>query len=166
MLALVAEALQASGLEADRLELEVPEGVLLPDPEAAAAILERLRDHGVRLALSDFAQGFTSLAHHHQFMFDLVKVDRTFTGSLTERMDAQAAAHAIEAIAHGLGHTVCVEGVETAEQETLMTTAGCAVLQGRYYSAPVGPRELEALLGGGAASEPAADQQDPTASAA
>ena len=80
-------------------------------------------------------------------------------------MDAQAAAHAIEAIAHGLGHTVCVEGVETAEQETLMTTAGCAVLQGRYYSAPLGPRELEALLGG-AASEPAADQQDPTASAA
>ncbi len=120
----------------------------------------------MRLALSDFAQGCTTLAHHHQFTFDLVKVDRTFTGSLTERMDAQAAAHAIEAIAHGLGHTVCVEGVETAEQETLMTTAGCAVLQGRYYSAPVGPRELEALLGGGAANEPAADQQDPTASAA
>jgi diguanylate cyclase (GGDEF)-like protein len=145
---LVAEALQATGLEAHRLELEVPESVLLPDPQAAAAILERLRDLGVRLALSDFAQGFTSLAHRHRFMFDKVKVDRTFTASLTERMDAQAAAHAIEAIAHGLGHTVCVEGVESAEQETLMTTAGCAVLQGRYYSPPVGTGELEALLGG------------------
>jgi EAL domain-containing protein (putative c-di-GMP-specific phosphodiesterase class I) len=163
---LVGEALQASGLEAERLELEIPERALLPDPQAAADVLERLRDLGVRLALSDFAQGFTSLAHHHQFTFDQVKIDRTFTGSLTQRTDAQAAAHAIEAIAHGLGYTVCAEGVESAEQETLLTTAGCAVLQGRYYSAPIGPGELEALLGGTVGETPAADRSRATASAA
>ena len=163
---LIGQALQASGLEACRLELEIPERALLPDPAVSAAILEQLRDLGVRLALSDFAQGFTSLAHHHRFAFDQVKIDRAFTGSLTERMDAQAAAHAIEAIAHGLGDTVCVAGVETAEQETLMTTAGCAVLQGRYYSAPIGPGELDALLAGDARATMAADQPGTAASAA
>jgi diguanylate cyclase (GGDEF)-like protein len=163
---LVGEALQTSGLEADRLELEIPESALLPDPGAAADTLERLRHFGVRLALSDFAQAFTNLAHHHRFTFDQVKIDRTFTGSLTQRTDAQAAAHAIEAIAHGLGHTVCAEGVENAEQETLMTTAGCAVLQGRYYSAPIGPGELEALLGGAVSESTAADPSQAAASAA
>jgi diguanylate cyclase (GGDEF)-like protein len=164
---LVGEALAASGLEACRLELEVPERALLPDPDAAADILERLRGLGVRLALSDFAQAFTSLAHRHRFTFDQIKIDRTFTASLAQRTDAQAAAHAIEAVAHGLGHAVCVEGVEAAEQETLMTTAGCAVLQGRHYSAPIGPGELETLLGGAVAGESvAADPSQAEASAA
>ena len=163
--ALVGEALQASGLEACRLELEIPECALLPDPGVAAHILEQLRDLGVRLALTDFAQAFTTLAHHHRFTFDQVKIDRTFTGSLTQRTDAQAAAHAMEAIAHGLGHTVCVEGVESVEQETLMTTAGCTLLQGLHYSGPIGPGELEALLGG-AGSESAADPSQAAASAA
>jgi diguanylate cyclase (GGDEF)-like protein len=163
---LVGEALQASGLEACRLELEIPECALLPDPGVAAHVLEQLRDLGVRLALTDFAQAFTTLAHHHEFAFDQVKIDRTFTGSLTQRTDAQAAAHAIEAIAHGLGHTVCVEGVESDEQETLMITAGCTLLQGRHYSAPIGPGELEALLGGALGDAAAADPSQAPASAA
>ncbi len=150
LLTLVGEALAASGLEAERLELEIPENALLPEPDAAAAVLERLRDLGVRLALSDFAQGFTSLAHRHRITFDQVKIDRMFTASLTERADAQAAAHAIEAIAHGLGHAVCAEGIESAEQEVFMTSAGCGLLQGRHYSPPIGPGELAALLTGGA----------------
>jgi diguanylate cyclase (GGDEF)-like protein len=154
--ALVAEALAASGLEAERLELEIPERALLPEPDAAAGVLERLRDLGVRLALSDFAQGATSLAHQHGITFDQVKIDRLFTASLTERADAQAAAHAIEVIAHGFGNAVCAEGVESAEQETFMVTAGCGLLQGRHYSAPIGPGELEALLGGGAEAGAAA----------
>jgi diguanylate cyclase (GGDEF)-like protein len=158
------EALQASGLEVCRLELEVPERALLSDPDTAVHVLEQLRDLGVRLTLSDFAQGFTTLAHHHEFIFDQVKVDRMFIGSLMQRADGQAAAHAIEAIAHGLGRTVCVEGVESEDQETLMLTAGCSLLQGRYYSAPVGPGELGALLGG---SESAvAAEADTAASAA
>jgi EAL domain-containing protein (putative c-di-GMP-specific phosphodiesterase class I) len=113
--------------------------------------------------LSDFAQGFTSLAHHHQFTFDQVKIDRIFTASLADRPDAQAATHAIEAIAHGFGRTVCLEGIESAEQETLATTAGCTLLQGRYYSAPLTPAELEALLDG---PTPEAERRDPTATAA
>jgi diguanylate cyclase (GGDEF)-like protein len=164
---LVDQALRASGLEAQRLELEIPERALLPDPDAAADILEQLRRLGVRLALGGFAQGFTSLAHQHRFEFDQVKIDRIFTASLAHRSDAQAAAHAIEAIAHGLGRAVCVEGIETAEQETFATTAGCAVLQGRYYSAPVTPAELEPLLEAAASRAPARTHQArPAATAA
>jgi diguanylate cyclase (GGDEF)-like protein len=164
---LVRQALQASGLEPARLELEIPERALLPDPDAAADVLERLRDLGVRLTLGDFAQTLTSLAHQHHFTFDQVKIDRMFTASLVHRPDAQAAAHAIEAIAHGLGRAVCVEGIESAEQETLMTTAACAVLQGRYYSAPVTPAELEPLLEAAASHASARTQRPkPAATAA
>jgi diguanylate cyclase (GGDEF)-like protein len=145
---LVARALAETGLDPARLELEIPERALLVDPDAAAPILERLRGLGVRLVLDDFTQGVTSLARFHQVAFDKIKVDRLFTGSLEHRVDGQAAAHAIECIAHGFGRAVCVEGVETAEQETLVTTAGCAVLQGYRYSGPIGPREVGALLGG------------------
>jgi diguanylate cyclase (GGDEF)-like protein len=163
---LVGQTLEATGLEAERLELEIPERALLADPDAADT-LEGLRGLGVRLVLGDFAQGFTSLAHHHQFMFDQVKIDRMFTASLTDRPDAQAAAHAIEAIAHGLGRTVCVEGIESTEQETLATTAGCTLLQGRYYSAPISPAEFEALLAGPTdRATPEAERLDPTATAA
>jgi diguanylate cyclase (GGDEF)-like protein len=163
---LISEALTASGLEPSRLELAIPERALLPDMDAAADVLERLRELGVRLALGDFAQAFTSLVHHRQFTFDQVKIDRAFTGSLTQRPDAQAAAHAIEAIAHGVGEAVCADGIESAEQETLMTTAGCTLLQGGHYSAPIGPGELEALLGGALASSAAAGPAQTAASAA
>ncbi|HEX5080082.1 MAG TPA: EAL domain-containing protein [Geminicoccaceae bacterium] len=161
--ALVGQALAATGLEPGRLELEVPEAALLAEPDAAD-ILEELRRLGVRLAFADFAQGCTSLAHQHGFAFDQVKIDRLYTASLADRPDAQAGAHAIEAIAHGLGRTVCAEGVETAEQETLMTTAGCALLQGEYYSGPITAGELVALLGGGVG--PTVDSCQPAASAA
>jgi diguanylate cyclase (GGDEF)-like protein len=144
---LVGRALDETGAEPQRLELEIPERAVLSDPQGAALVLERLHDLGVRLALGDFTQGFTSLAHRHRFIFDQVKIDRSFTGSLAHRSDGQAAAHAIETIAHGIGDAVCAEGVENAEQETLMTTAACAVLQGFRFGAPMGPKEVEVLLG-------------------
>ena len=144
---LICRVLDESGLEPARLELEIPEHALLADPSAAAT-LERLRDLGVRLALSNFAQGATRLSHRNAFVFDQIKVDRLFTGSLPYRTDAQMAAHAMEAVARGLGHEVCFEGIESAEQEIWVTTAGCTVLQGHHYSRAMAPGEIDALLGG------------------
>jgi predicted signal transduction protein with EAL and GGDEF domain len=106
-----------------------------------------LRDLGVRLALSNFAEGLTRLAHRNGFVFDQVKIDRLFTASLAQRPDAQIAAHAMEAITHGLGNDVCFEGVESADQETLVLATGCTVLQGYHYSRAMAPSEIDALLG-------------------
>jgi diguanylate cyclase (GGDEF)-like protein len=150
---LVRQVLDASGLDSARLELEIPEHALSADPNALAT-LEELRALGVRLALSNFAQGSTRLAHRNGFVFDQVKVDRLFTGSLAERENAQMAAHAMEAVAHGLGDEVCFEGVESAEQETLVTTAGCAVLQGHHYGRAMAPGEIDALLGSATSETP------------
>ena len=144
---LVRQVLDETGLEPARLEIEIPEHALLADPNAADT-LERLRALGVRLALGNFAQGSTRLTHRNAFVFDQVKIDRIFTGSLTERANAQMAAHAMEAVAHGLGNEVCFEGVESAEQETLVVTAGCAALQGHHYGRAMEPGEIDALLGG------------------
>jgi len=143
---LVGQVLDETGLEPARLEIEIPEHALVTDPNAAAT-LEGLRALGVRLALGNFGHAATRLTHRSAFVFDQVKVDRLFTGSLADRANAQVAAHAMEAIAHGLGHEVCFEGIESAEQETLVTTAGCTVLQGHHYGRAMEPGEIDALLG-------------------
>jgi len=158
LLDLVAQVLDETGLEARRLALEIPEHALLGDPNALA-ILERLRALGVGLVLGNFAEGLANLVHRNGFVFDQVKVDRLFTGSISQRSDGQVAAHAIEAVARDLGHEVCFEGIESAEQETMVTTAGCTVLQGHYYSRAISPAEIDALLGSSAAngSEPGSE---------
>jgi diguanylate cyclase (GGDEF)-like protein len=146
---LVHRVLDETGLEPARLEIEIPEHALLADANAAAT-LERLRGLGVRLVLGNFGQASTRLAHRNAFVFDQVKVDRLFTGSLADRTNAQMAAHAMEAIAHGLGHEVCFEGIESADQETLITTAGCTALQGQHYGRAMEPGEIDAILQDGA----------------
>jgi len=154
---LVGEVLDETGLEPARLAIEIPEDALVADPNAAAT-LERLRALGVRLALGNFGHAATSLAHRSAFVFDQVKVDRLFTGSLADRENAQMAAHAMEAIAHGLGDEVCFEGVENVEQETLVTTAGCTALQGHHYGRAMEPGEIDALLGGETETRPHASE--------
>ena len=162
LLDLVDRALHETGVAPARLELEIPESALLTDPDQAANILERLRELGVRLVLSDFGQGFTSLTQRHQFMFDQIKIDRMFTTSLNYVPNPQATAHAMQAVAEGLASAVCVEGIETAEQETVLTTAGCNLLQGYHYGTPLGARAVAALLRG----DPSGDAEDPQISAA
>src|SRR5258708_6904359 len=80
----VAAALAASGLPANRLELEITEAVLIRDDEAALAILHQLRELGVRIALDDFGTGYSSLSYLQRFPFDKIKIDRSFINDLTD----------------------------------------------------------------------------------
>jgi diguanylate cyclase (GGDEF)-like protein len=141
----VRAALDASGLSAERLELEITESVLMADDERASAVLHDLRSLGVRIALDDFGTGYSSLSYLRRFPFDKLKIDRSF---LTEGSKAEAAAivRAAASLGRGLGMIVTAEGVETQEQFDMAQAEGCTEVQGFLIGQPCPCGELRSRL--------------------
>ncbi|RKK02478.1 EAL domain-containing protein [Pseudoroseomonas wenyumeiae] len=144
--ALVEEALAASGVPAALLEVEVTEGVLIRNAAAARDALAALRARGVRVALDDFGTGYSSLAYLQQLPFDVVKVDRAFIQDLSPDGSSARIVDAIVRLAHGLGAEVVAEGVERPEQLALLTELGCDAVQGFLLGRPMPPEQLATLF--------------------
>ena len=153
---LVAQVLEATGVESSRVLLEVTEGVLIDNPDEAKARLDALRALGVRLAIDDFGTGYSSLAYLQQFPFDKLKIDKAFVAPLDRSGGGQAMLQAIVSLGRALGLKLLAEGVETEEQRVMLRLAGCEEMQGYLFARP-GPREaLDRLLAdnGGALAVP------------
>ena len=131
----IAGALAASGLPANRLELEITEAVLIRDDEAALAILHQLRAIGVRIALDDFGTGYSSLSYLKRFPFDKIKIDRCFISDIAEIDGSSAIVQAVVNIAAARNMTTTAEGVETLEQKQHLRMLGCTEMQGYLFSA-------------------------------
>ena len=142
----IISALAASGVAADRLELEITESVLLQDSEATLAVLYRLRELGIRIAVDDFGTGFSSLSHLQRFPFDKIKVDRSFISSMIDNTCSLNIVRAVAALANGLGVIATAEGVETQEQLDAVRAEGCAEVQGFLLSEPIPAHEVERLF--------------------
>jgi diguanylate cyclase (GGDEF)-like protein/PAS domain S-box-containing protein len=145
----VTSALAASGLAANRLELEITESVLLQDSEATLATLHKLRDFGVRISMDDFGTGYSSLSYLRSFPFDKIKIDRSFVHELASRDDSMAIVRAVTGLGKSLGISTTAEGVETSEQLALLRLEGCTEVQGYLFSAPRPAAEVEGLLSQG-----------------
>jgi len=139
-------ALAASGLAADRLELEITEAVLIRDDEAALAILHQLRDIGVRIALDDFGTGYSSLSYLQRFPFDKIKIDRSFVKGIGEGGGSPSIVQAVVSIAAARQMTTTAEGVETEAQRQLLRTLGCSEMQGYLFSAAKPAAEIVQLF--------------------
>ncbi|WP_171070122.1 EAL domain-containing protein [Methylobacterium terricola] len=147
--ATVIAALREAGLDPHRLELEITEGVLLQDSASTLAILHRLKQLGVRIAMDDFGTGYSSLGYLRAFPFDKIKIDRAFVADLSVRPDALAIVRAVTTLADSLGMTTTAEGVETEEQLAHLRAAGCTEVQGYLISRPVAAEAVAPMLGGG-----------------
>jgi diguanylate cyclase (GGDEF)-like protein len=146
LLASVVSALAASGLSADRLELEVTESVFLRQGNNGDEALERLRSIGVSLALDDFGTGYSSLGYLRRAAFSTIKVDRSFVKSAAKgSQDSIAIIKAIVSLAQDLGMKTTAEGVETQEEMAQMRDLGCAQLQGYLFSKPTASPSSEGL---------------------
>jgi diguanylate cyclase (GGDEF)-like protein len=132
----VTSALAATRLRADRLELEITEGLLLQDTEATLATLHQLRALGVRISMDDFGTGYSSLSYLRKFPFDKIKIDRSFVRDLSETDDCIAIVRAVMDLGYGLGMSTTAEGVETVEQLAHLRREGCIEAQGYLISPP------------------------------
>jgi EAL domain-containing protein (putative c-di-GMP-specific phosphodiesterase class I) len=129
-----------------QIELEVTEGVVLDQNEIVRGALRRLRGEGFRIALDDFGTGYSSLSYLRDFEVDRIKIDKSFVQSLGLTLDAGAIVTAVVTLGHAMGLQVTAEGVETADQETFLRSAGCNVLQGFLFSKAVPANELAGSL--------------------
>jgi len=145
-------ALQASGLPAERLELEITEAVLLEDTELALSVLQALRAHGIRLSMDDFGTGYSSLGYLRRFPFDRLKIDRSFVVDAAQGGGALAIIEAITSLGRSLGMTTTAEGVETAGQLSAVQSAGCAEVQGFLFCRPMPADQISALIAAGPAA--------------
>ncbi|PVM71929.1 putative bifunctional diguanylate cyclase/phosphodiesterase [Caulobacter radicis] len=145
--ATVVQALAASGLAAERLELEITESVLLQDSASNMAILHDLKALGVRISMDDFGTGYSSLSYLRSFPFDKIKIDQTFVRDILDDADALAIIKAVLDLGASLGITTTAEGVESEEQLHELRRQGCGEIQGYFISRPKPAAEIAALLG-------------------
>jgi diguanylate cyclase (GGDEF)-like protein len=145
--ALVARALQASGLEPGGLELEITESALMKDPASALATLRGLKELGVRLSIDDFGTGYSSLSYLRSFPIDALKVDRSFVTDALVRPEDRAIVAAVLALGRSLNLRVIAEGVESAAALEWLRHQGCDEAQGYFVGKPMPPEQAAALLG-------------------
>jgi len=132
----VRHALQHSGLEPHRLELEITESALFENPEDSYRVIHELKGMGVHIVLDDFGTGYSSLSYLRTRLFSKIKIDRSFISDL--HLDAEAAAivGAVLTLCRELGLEVVAEGVEKEEQAEWLRTSGCGLLQGFLFGRP------------------------------
>ena len=145
----VTAALEAAGLPARRLELEITETVLLQNSEATRTTLHALRGQGVRIAMDDFGTGYSSLSYLRSFPFDKIKIDGSFVNELSSRDDSLAIVRAVTGLAKSLGISTTAEGVETEQQLAMLRLEGCTEVQGYLFGRPRPAADVEALLSEG-----------------
>jgi diguanylate cyclase (GGDEF)-like protein len=142
----VEHVLRETGLEADSLKLEITESVLMEHTTAVMGMLMRLHALGVQLSLDDFGTGYSSLSYLHRFPLQILKIDRSFVGSMNADSKNAEIVRAIVALARNLGMEVVAEGVETAEQLTALRTLQCHYGQGYLFAKPLEAQAATALL--------------------
>ncbi len=134
----VVEALAASGLRPERLEVEVTESIFLRDASVARNALEQVMALGCSVALDDFGTGYSSLGYLRKLRFSTIKVDRTFVqGAAQGSAESLAIINAVVAMAKSLDMTTTAEGVETSEEAELIRNLGCDKIQGYYFGRPM-----------------------------
>lgn len=141
----LARLLETIGLPPAQLQLEVTESAVV-DAAGGRDALRALRALGLRIAVDDFGTGYSTLAALLDSPADTLKLDRTFVGDVAGDAARQAAVRAVAGLAHELGMAVVAEGIERPEELAAVRALGADIGQGYYFSTPIPPRGIAALL--------------------
>lgn len=133
----LAQRVQATGIDANRLKVEVTESVLMENPDACIAILDRLRKLGCQISIDDFGTGYSSLAYLSRIRPDEIKIDRAFISKLETSAVDRDIVEAIVRLARSMGATVVAEGVELESTMTLCAELCCHRIQGYLIARPM-----------------------------
>lgn len=144
----IEEALRITATPASALEIEVTESLFMDESGGARAILDQLRQMGLKVAIDDFGTGYSSMGYLKRLPVDVLKIDKSFVADLVADDDARVIAEMIITLAHTLRMSVVAEGVETAEQLTLLRGWECDTIQGYYFSRPLAPGQFVEFIQG------------------
>lgn len=138
----ISELMQAGGLPADMIEMEVTESAIISDPLRSLEAVRRLKSMGIRLAIDDFGTGYSSLAYLKTLPVDTLKVDKSFVLNMTRSQNDSVIVRSIIDMAHNLGLKVVAEGVETGDVLEDLKAMGCDEAQGYHMCRPLPAEEL------------------------
>ena len=144
---IVESVLAETGLPARLLTLEITESMVMADADSALWVMAQLRRLGVRLALDDFGQGYSSLSHLKTFPLDSLKIDKVFVDGLVDQAGDRAIVRSVVGLGADLGMSITAEGIETPAQLALVRALGCDTAQGYLLSVPVAAEFVPAMLG-------------------
>jgi diguanylate cyclase (GGDEF)-like protein/PAS domain S-box-containing protein len=130
----VRHALEVSGLEPENLVIELTESTIMHNTEVNLERFRELKALGVRLAIDDFGMGYSSLSYLHRFPIDILKIDRSFVGRLTEQEDGPELARAVVMLGETLGLETVAEGIEHEDQVAKLLELGCVAGQGFLFA--------------------------------
>ncbi|SHH04189.1 EAL domain-containing protein [Massilia sp. CF038] len=142
----IGAVLDATGLAADYLEIELTESLFMSDVTESVETLHGMKALGVSLSIDDFGTGYSSLSYLSRFPIDVLKIDRSFVSGINEADGQAPIVASIIALAHNLQLTVIAEGVETLDQIAYLRRHGCDQMQGYYFSRPLAADAFEQLL--------------------
>lgn len=142
----VAAAIERHEVDPRLIELEMTEGLLMDDTDAAHRTLQQLKDLGVRISIDDFGTGHSCLSYLRRFPIDVLKIDRSFVSEVGESEDSRIIIDAIISLARSLQLDTVAEGVETNTQLDFLLERGCHVAQGYLFGMPMSPQQIEPLL--------------------
>lgn len=145
----VEDVLDATGLDARLLHLEITEDMIIVQPELSAQILDQLRRRGIRLFIDDFGTGYSSLSQLKRFPVDTLKIDRSFVDQMLDQRDDLEIVHTVVQLGRNLDLEVMAEGIETAQQLLRLRELGCDFGQGYYFARPMPGEEIDEHLASG-----------------
>ncbi|BAU66050.1 response regulator receiver modulated diguanylate cyclase/phosphodiesterase with PAS/PAC sensor [Stanieria sp. NIES-3757] len=140
------QILEATGLEAKSLKLEITESMLMDDIKATMKTLSRLKAVGIQLHLDDFGTGYSSLSYLHSLPIDALKIDRSFIKNIDQEGKNSKIVEAIVMMAKSLELKVIAEGIETPIQLAKLQKLQCPYGQGYLFSRPLSPQVLQSYL--------------------
>jgi diguanylate cyclase (GGDEF)-like protein/PAS domain S-box-containing protein len=135
-----------TGAALEHIELELTESMIMHNAEAMIESMHVLKALNLKLSIDDFGTGYSSLSYLKRFPIDKLKIDRSFVNDITENPADLAISRVVIDLGRNLGLRVIAEGVESAEQLSLLRDHGCDEIQGYFFSKPVPAEEFEAML--------------------
>jgi EAL domain-containing protein (putative c-di-GMP-specific phosphodiesterase class I) len=142
----IISTIRRTGIDPGTLKIEITEGLLLDDPEAAITAFGRLKALGAKIALDDFGTGYSSLSYLHRFPLDTLKIDRSFVMSMLKSKESMTVVRTITRLARELDLTCVSEGIENPHELTTLKNFGCDYGQGYLFAKPLPTAAAEEII--------------------